>query len=759
MQIGQMNKMESSVSEMQMGVVGSLGAANDSTLPQFSVANQQIGLMDPMPINSASLGLSATSTQMGQNEARVSGPLESEYFSAPNNHIGGVGLLLNNGEQKESLVPSKRKAVTGLISPGSMAQHFSMPNKWMAHIEHRPWLQQASSSNKRVVQLESLPNGPGSQHLLTSNKKMVKTDSFSNKSGSQRALNQKNQVAQAQAQAQSSAKVSSESSESVRSKMRESLASALAMVNQLQSKALDSNINPQGKTEENNQPYGSVSTAEPAPAEPKLMLPSNHKVSMLSSDDIIDGSSKVFADAGTCDSLLTAFSTGTESQSNNILTYNDVPFSDNLFVKDELLQGNGLSWVLDSDFEAADRKKIQDFDKQKSDLDIVGGDSVEAVQSPEQLAFKIEVELFKLFGGVNKKYKEKGRSLLFNLKDRNNPELRQRVVSGEIPPDRLCSMSAEELASKELSQWRIAKAEELAQMVVLPDTEVDFRRLVKKTHKGEFQVEVAQDDSIPVEDSVGSSSNAQGQSSSRELETLAPSKPRGVKGQVDASTGNNVESRSSLCTLTIPTSETTDLLQGLMADDGFKDAEFLAPIVSLDEFMQSLDSEPPFENLQVESVKTTSISDKVDSDAGSDSKSSGLTLKNAADAASKKCNVDDAPKSMDMDLKPKEMHNDSKQKNDDANVDSSHRVADLKCSDLSTYGKSSANFDSSHCVAEVKSSDHTADVKSIDAPVKLAASLAGKVRGEHIWEGSLQLNVSTTAPVRSFFTRYEFLCF
>lgn len=41
-------------------------------------------------------------------------------------------------------------------------------------------------------------------------------------------------------------------------------------------------------------------------------------------------------------------------------------------------------------------------------------------------------------------------------------------MSGEIPSKQLCSMTAEELSSKELSQWQRAKAEELAQMAVLP---------------------------------------------------------------------------------------------------------------------------------------------------------------------------------------------------------------------------------------------------------------------------------------------------
>nr|KAJ0226658.1 hypothetical protein LSAT_V11C100020970 [Lactuca sativa] len=112
----------------------------------------------------------------------------------------------------------------------------------------------------------------------------------------------------------------------------------------------------------------------------------------------------------------------------------------------------------------------------------------EVIDYPQELGLKIEGELFKLFGGVNEKYKAKGRSLMFNLKDRSNPKLREKVLFGKISPERLCSMTPEELASMELSEWRMAKAEELDKMIVLPDFDVDRRRLVKKTHKSEYQV-------------------------------------------------------------------------------------------------------------------------------------------------------------------------------------------------------------------------------------------------------------------------------
>lgn len=128
----------------------------------------------------------------------------------------------------------------------------------------------------------------------------------------------------------------------------------------------------------------------------------------------------------------------------------------------------------------------------------------EASDVAEKLAFDIEAELYRNFGGVNKKYKEKARSLLFNLKDRLNPELRLRVLAGEITPENLCTMNAEQLASKQLSEWRIAKAEEFEQMVVLTETDADQPRLVKKTHKGEIEVGFEKDDVLTDVVTVGS---------------------------------------------------------------------------------------------------------------------------------------------------------------------------------------------------------------------------------------------------------------
>ncbi|KIP07884.1 hypothetical protein PHLGIDRAFT_35252 [Phlebiopsis gigantea 11061_1 CR5-6] len=51
--------------------------------------------------------------------------------------------------------------------------------------------------------------------------------------------------------------------------------------------------------------------------------------------------------------------------------------------------------------------------------------------------------------GVTVAYKSKIRTLFVNLKDKNNPGLRESVVSGDIPVARLCKMTSSDMASEE----------------------------------------------------------------------------------------------------------------------------------------------------------------------------------------------------------------------------------------------------------------------------------------------------------------------
>ncbi|KAM0923124.1 hypothetical protein ACQ4PT_005694 [Festuca glaucescens] len=280
---------------------------------------------------------------------------------------------------------------------------------------------------------------------------------------------------------------------------------------------------------------------------------------------------------------------------------------------DDLLQDQGLCWSpigasQSQSMSQPNPKRAKMSDVQagvnaseigpESKRAITTGETIEEkkvrIHKAQSLAFKIEEELFKLFGGVNKKYKEKGRSLLFNLKDKNNPVLREQVLSGDITPKCLCAMTIEELASKELSEWRMAKAEEFANMVVLPDREVDVRHLVRKMHKGEFQIEVEETDVAEV--GLGGESPSDVSSKHVAVQTKSDDKTSvhnevneadnsvqdGVAGTCNSNTSNN---------LNYPPNEKSDLMQELMIDD-LKVTENLPQIMALDEFMQDLHSEP-----------------------------------------------------------------------------------------------------------------------------------------------------------------------
>lgn len=66
-----------------------------------------------------------------------------------------------------------------------------------------------------------------------------------------------------------------------------------------------------------------------------------------------------------------------------------------------------------------------------------------------QKAKDIEAAVFSDIGGTSQPYPTKMRSIFVNLKDKNNPGLRESVASGEISVERLAKMTSEEMASKE----------------------------------------------------------------------------------------------------------------------------------------------------------------------------------------------------------------------------------------------------------------------------------------------------------------------
>jgi len=85
-----------------------------------------------------------------------------------------------------------------------------------------------------------------------------------------------------------------------------------------------------------------------------------------------------------------------------------------------------------------------------------GLDGVDGIVStPEELAEIVEDKIFEKNKQTNPKYKAQVRSRLFNLKDKKNPSLRENVLCGVIKPEKLATMSSEEMASDEIKQMRV----------------------------------------------------------------------------------------------------------------------------------------------------------------------------------------------------------------------------------------------------------------------------------------------------------------
>ncbi|QCE15384.1 transcription elongation factor S-II [Vigna unguiculata] len=81
-------------------------------------------------------------------------------------------------------------------------------------------------------------------------------------------------------------------------------------------------------------------------------------------------------------------------------------------------------------------------------------DLVEIVNAtdPIRVAVTVESVLFEKWGPSNGAQKVKYRSLMFNLKDSNNPDFRRKVLLGVVEPEQLINMSSSEMASEQRKQ-------------------------------------------------------------------------------------------------------------------------------------------------------------------------------------------------------------------------------------------------------------------------------------------------------------------
>lgn len=135
----------------------------------------------------------------------------------------------------------------------------------------------------------------------------------------------------------------------------------------------------------------------------------------------------------------------------------------------------------------------------------------------DTFARNTEREMYLMFSkDTGVKYRAKYRSLMFNIKDRKNTSLFLKICDQSITAQQLVKMSADELASQELAQWR--ENENKHQLEMIKKSELDLlacsKTYVLKTHKGEEVMEgstsdrVSLDPSVSVEDVVSILNNS-----------------------------------------------------------------------------------------------------------------------------------------------------------------------------------------------------------------------------------------------------------
>uniref|UniRef100_A0A8C5PPH3 PHD finger protein 3 n=1 Tax=Leptobrachium leishanense TaxID=445787 RepID=A0A8C5PPH3_9ANUR len=144
-----------------------------------------------------------------------------------------------------------------------------------------------------------------------------------------------------------------------------------------------------------------------------------------------------------------------------------------------------------------------------------------------KVSTKIEKELFSFYRDTDAKYKNKYRSLMFNLKDPKNNVLFKRVLKGDITPEHLIKMSPEELASRELAAWRQRENRHTIEMIEKEQREVERRPITKITHKGEIEIEsdaqMKETESLDVEDTVVKQEKEKEEEVQKEKESSAES--------------------------------------------------------------------------------------------------------------------------------------------------------------------------------------------------------------------------------------------
>ncbi len=114
----------------------------------------------------------------------------------------------------------------------------------------------------------------------------------------------------------------------------------------------------------------------------------------------------------------------------------------------------------------------------------VTANAVENALNPSEIAVGIERALFERCGrDTGKEYGVHARSLMFNLRDPQNPTLRARVLHENVSAETLVKMTPAELANKELIEWRKKREEKIGEDAFLKGVPLEMIK-VEKDGKG-----------------------------------------------------------------------------------------------------------------------------------------------------------------------------------------------------------------------------------------------------------------------------------
>ena len=72
----------------------------------------------------------------------------------------------------------------------------------------------------------------------------------------------------------------------------------------------------------------------------------------------------------------------------------------------------------------------------------------------KSLATEIELQMHRATRNNSKEYLNKARSIISNLQDKANPELRMKILTEELSPEKFATMSPYEMASEKKKKYR-----------------------------------------------------------------------------------------------------------------------------------------------------------------------------------------------------------------------------------------------------------------------------------------------------------------